>query len=56
MPYKITKGESGYFVYNPKTHKHYSKKGLPKIIAEKQRTEIILSEHKGEKKLGKYYM
>jgi len=53
--YKITKGESGFFVYNPKTKKHYSKMGLPKKTAEKQRIAIILSEHKGKKNIGKYF-
>ena len=56
MPFRITKGKTGYFVYNPETKKHYSKEGLPKIVAQKQRTAIILSEHKGEKKLGKYFL
>lgn len=55
MPYKITHGDSGYFVYNPKTKKHYSKSGMPKMMAEKQRVAIILSEHKGKKNLKPYF-
>jgi hypothetical protein len=56
MPYQIKKEKSGFFVYDPKTRHKFSKKGLPKIMAEKQRTAIILSQHRGEKNLGKYYM
>lgn len=56
MPYKITHGKSGYFVYDPKTKKHFSKEGMPKIMAEKQRVAIILSEHKGKKNLKPYFL
>jgi hypothetical protein len=56
MPYKITKGKTGYFVYNPETKKHYSKKGLTKANAMAQRTAIILSEHRNQKDIGKYYL
>jgi hypothetical protein len=43
-------GEPGYFVLNPKTGNKFSKRPLPKIMAEKQRTAIMLS----EKRRGKY--
>ena len=44
MPYKILKEKSGYYVYNPKTKHKFSKQGLPRIMAEKQKTAIMLSE------------
>lgn len=56
MPYKILKRKDGFYVYNPETKKSYSKHGLTKKMAEKQRTAIILSEHRGEKNLSKYYL
>lgn len=56
MPYKITKRKDGFYVYNPETKKVYSKKGMTKMMAEKQRKAIILSEHRGEKNLGKYFV
>jgi len=56
MPYKILKRKDGFYVYNPETKKSYSKHGLTKKMAEKQRTAIVLSEHRGEKSLSKYYL
>jgi len=56
MPYKITKGHSGFFVYNPETKKHYSKKGLTFKKAQAQRTAIIISENPEKKNLSKYYL
>ena len=50
------KEKGGFFVYNPMTQKHYSKKGMTKKQAEKQRVAIILSEHRGEKNLSPYFV
>jgi len=46
MPFKITHGKQGYFVYDPATKKHFSKKALTKQTAYKQRVAIALSESK----------
>ncbi len=46
MPYTIIKVSSGYKVCKRGTNTCFSKKGLPKVRAEKQRTAIILSELK----------
>ena len=56
MPYKITRGGTGFFVYNPETKKHYSKRPLTLKKAEAQRTAIILSEHPNMKDRSKYYL
>jgi hypothetical protein len=56
MPYSIEKEKSGYFVYDPKSKHRFSKKGMPKMMAEKQRVAIILSEHKGKKNLKPYFL
>ena len=55
MPYKITHRKDGYYVYNPETKRVYSKKGLAKKDAEKQRIAIILSEHPRAKDISKYF-
>ena len=54
--YKIIKRKDGFYVYNPETKKVYSKKGMTKKNAESQRIAIVLSEHKGDKNLGKYFI
>jgi hypothetical protein len=56
MPYKILKRKDGFYVYNPETKKSYSKKGLSKTNAEKQRVAIILSEHPKTKDISKYFV
>ena len=55
MPYSIVKRKLGFYVYNPKTKKTYSKTGLPKATAIRQRIAIILSEHPKEKDVSKYF-
>ena len=52
MPYEIVKsvagGKNGFRVKKKGTNTFYSKKALPKKIAEKQRTAIILNEMKNK--------
>ena len=55
MPYKLSHRKDGWYVYNPETKKVYSKKGLTKANATKQRIAIILSEHRGVKDVSKYF-
>jgi hypothetical protein len=55
MPYKITHRKDGWYVYNPETKKVYSKTGMTKATAMKQRIAIILSEHRGVKDVSKYF-
>jgi hypothetical protein len=56
MPYKIIKRKDGFYVYNPDTKKVYSKKGMTKTMAEKQRIAIIISEHPKAKDISKYFI
>ena len=56
MPFKLTHGKSGYFVYDPITKKHFSNSGLSKKTAAKQRLAIALSESKKSGKPVGYYL
>lgn len=56
MPYKIIRRKDGFYVYNPQTKKTYSKKGLSKTNATKQRLAIILSEHPNVKDVSKFFV
>jgi hypothetical protein len=46
MPYIIEKVKKSYYVADAKTHKRLSKKPLTKLMAERQRVAVALSEHK----------
>jgi len=56
MPYKILHEKDGYYVYEPKKHRFFSKKGLTKTNAERQRIAIILSEHPKLTNVNKYFL
>lgn len=51
MPYEIIKstagGKKGYRLRKEGTNEYFSKKALPLQTVKKQRTAIIISEHKG---------
>ncbi len=52
MPYEIRKKGTGYIVKNLETGKEHSKKGIPKVRAEKQMRLLQGIEH-GFKPTGK---
>jgi len=54
MPYKIVKDDGGYFVQDEKGKK-FSKHPLAKVMAQRQREAIAISESRKKGKNASYY-